>query len=257
MTHINLEPFDILGRSWRTETFISMPPTVNKFETFSYPHNDKQESCPAGEPPPWQIGEVSVWWLIITITAAGCFLSPSSCLDQLPLPSMALSQFAFHIQGLISQNVTELTYKRETVLETFVISPSTRKPTSLKHKGQEQQGFLFGCLLPWFPAELPRFISHRQHTCVTKHSHWLTLAHIGSPVLHACNLGHFNVKRLFIGTSEKFSGILIFLLTNTKSLCVPSLPPWLCIYLFPRPRQAYIAPALGGWNRKIGNCRPA
>lgn len=123
MTHINLEPFDILGRSWRTETFISMPPTVNKFETFSYPHNDKQESCPAGEPPPWQIGEVSVWWLIITITAAGCFLSPSSCLDQLPLPSMALSQFAFHIQGLISQNVTELTYKRETVLETFVISP--------------------------------------------------------------------------------------------------------------------------------------
>lgn len=174
----------------------------------------------------------------------GCFLSPSSCLDQLPLPSMALSQFAFHIQGLISQNVTELTYKRETVLETFVISPQhTETYISKAQRPGAARVFIWlsSALVPCRAAQI-----HQSQTTHLSGSHWLTLAHIGSPVLHACNLGHFNVKRLFIGTSEKFSGILIFLLTNTKSLCVPSLPPWLCIYLFPRPRQAYIAPALGG-----------
>lgn len=143
MAHINRKSFGVLELPWRmTETFISMPPTVNKFETFSYLHNDKQESCPAREPSPlaeqWGkhlIAHHPCWlFLLISLILPG---------PTLPLPSMALAQFAFHSQGLISQNVTELTYKRETVLEIFVISPQhTETYISTAQRPGAARGFI-------------------------------------------------------------------------------------------------------------------
>lgn len=130
-------------------------------------------------PPPGRAGRLLTaqrhCWLFLLIS----LILPE---PMLPLPSMALSQFGFPTQGLISPNVTGLTYKRETVLETFVISLQHTKGLHFySTKARPARGFCY--LLPWFPAEPPRLISHRQHTHVTKHSLQLTLARPYCPLV--------------------------------------------------------------------------
>lgn len=116
----------------------------------------------------------------------------------LPLPSMALSQFGFPFQGLISPNVTELTYKRETVLETFVIGLQHTKGLNFySTKARASERFLLSsALVPCRAAQIHQ--SQTTHPCHQTQPP----THVGSPILHSCNLGNFDVKRLFPGASD-------------------------------------------------------
>lgn len=95
----------------------------------------------------------------------------------LPLPSMALSQFGFPIQGLISPNVTELTYKRETVLETFVMSLQHTKGLhfySTKTRASEKF-LLSSALVPCRAAQTPSVTDNTPMSPnIVSSSRWLT-----------------------------------------------------------------------------------
>lgn len=116
---------------------------------------------------------------------------------------MAQSQFVFYIQGLVSENVTSLTYKRKTVLESFVIILQSKRLAFYDPETRAKRAFI---LLPsaWLPYRAAW--THQSQTAYLCHHNKVTDIHMTSFIQQFCPVGSFDIRRgLFYWCQRDFS----------------------------------------------------